>query len=444
MKETFRPFASELKTQPPTRVRYKVFAFVAVLGMITYLDRVCISTLSPHIMEDLGISKVQMGYVFSIFSLSYALFEIPTAWWADRVGTRSVLTRIVIWWSTFTIATGVALNYSMLLITRFLFGLGEAGAWPSVARTFSRWIPLLARGRVQGLFFAIAHLGGGLTPLVVAGLLSVMHWRMIFFCFGVIGFVWAAAWYGWFRNEPAEHREVNAAELELIVKGRGEPYPHVTGWAYWKKLLSSRSVLALCLMYIPNSVGFYFCITWLPTYLREKHGFDAAQLVFFAGLPLILSVTGDLSGGIVTDRITARFGLRAGRCAVGASSYLVAGVALLMTPFCANAIVAAVLIAAAVAASMFMLAAAWGTCIDIGREHAGVVSAAMNTAGGLGALVSPVAVAYVLKWYGNWNIAIFAMAALFLMGALCWIVIDPRDHVFKGAEGDGAAQPAVS
>lgn len=423
----------------PTRVRYKVFALVAVLGMITYLDRVCISTLSPHIMEDLAISKVQMGYVFSIFSLSYAFFEIPTAWMADRVGTRSVLTRIVVWWSTFTIATGVALNYTILLITRFLFGMGEAGAWPSVARTFSRWIPLLARGRVQGLFFAIAHLAGGLTPILVASMLTVMHWRSIFMCFGAVGFVWAAVWYFWFRNEPAEHPEVNAAEVELIVKGRGEAAPHVVGWAYWKKLLSSRSVAALCVMYIPNSVGFYFCITWLPTYLHEKHGFDATKLVFFAGLPLILSITGDLSGGYVTDRVTARFGLRLGRCAVGGASYVVAGVAMLLTPFCSNAIVAAVLIASAVAASMFMLGAAWGTCIDIGREHAGVVSAAMNTAGGFGALLCPVVVAYTLKWYGNWNIPIFMMGGLFLIGALCWIVIDPRDHVFKAADGDRPA-----
>lgn len=428
----------------PTRVRYKVFSLVAVLGMITYLDRVCISTLSPHVMADLAISKVQMGYVFSAFALAYAFFEVPTAWLADRVGTRSVLTRIVLWWSTFTIATGVSLNYPMLLVTRFLFGLGEAGAWPCVARTFSRWIPLLARGRVQGLFFGLAHLGGGLTPLVVATLLIVMDWRMIFFCFGLIGFVWAAVWYYWFRNEPSEHAGVNAAELELIVTGRGTPAPHVSGWTYWKKLLTHRSVLALCVMYAPNSFVFYFCITWLPAYLKEKHGFDASGLVLFAGLPLLLSVVGDLSGGIVTDRVTARFGLRYGRCAVGGSAYLIAGTAMLLTPFCTHPVLAAVLISLAVAASMFMLAPAWGTCIDIGREHAGVVSAAMNTAGGIGGLLCPLVVAYSLKWYNTWNVSIFLMGVLFLIGAACWIVIDPGDHVFRGGANEGANDVMVA
>ena len=154
----------------PTRVRYQVVALAVALAMVTYLDRVCISKLAPDIMRDLGLSKIQMGYVFSSFTLAYAFFEIPTAWWADREGTRRVLTRIVIWWSSFTIATAAAFNYATLLAVRFLFGAGEAGAWPCVARTFSRWIPASERGTIQGIFFAGAHLAGGLTPLVVVAL----------------------------------------------------------------------------------------------------------------------------------------------------------------------------------------------------------------------------------------------------------------------------------
>jgi sugar phosphate permease len=131
--------------------------------MVTYLDRVCISKLAPDIMRDLGLTKVQMGWVFSAFALAYAAFEIPTAWWADRQGTRRVLTRIVVWWSSFTIATAGAFNYASLLALRFLFGVGEAGAWPGVARTFSRWIPRRERGTIQGIFFIGAHLAGGVT-----------------------------------------------------------------------------------------------------------------------------------------------------------------------------------------------------------------------------------------------------------------------------------------
>ena len=367
--------------QRPTRVRYRVVGIVILLGMVTYLDRVCIATLSPHIMADLGLDKVQMGYVFSAFALAYALFEIPTAKMADRRGTRVVLARIVTWWSVFTLATAAAVNHTMLLVVRFLFGAGEAGAWPCMARTFSRWIPQNERGRVQGIFFAGAHLMGGLTPIIVTALLVFMPWRLIFVCFGLVGFVWVIAWYRWFRDEPAEHAAVNAAECALIEAGRGAPTAHLGGWAYWRKLLANRNVLALCVMYIPNSVVFYFCITWLPTYLKEQHGFATATANALSGLPLLLSVTGDLFGGLITDKVTARFGLKHGRSTVGVVSYLIAATCLLSVPFCSHPMLAAGLIAVAVATTMLSLAGAWATCMDVGREHTGTVGAAMNTAG---------------------------------------------------------------
>src|SRR3954451_528070 len=186
------------------------------LAAVTYLDRVCISIVAPSIMRDLKLSQIQMSYVFSAFTLAYAIFEIPTARWADRIGSRKVLTRIVLWWSAFTMATAGASNYLALLVVRFLFGVGEAGAWPNAARVFARWIPARERGRVQGLFFAGAHLSGGLTPLLVAWMATFLHWRVIFLIFGAVGVVWAAAWYWWFRDEPRDHPSVNAAERDYI------------------------------------------------------------------------------------------------------------------------------------------------------------------------------------------------------------------------------------
>src|SRR5436309_5239358 len=358
----------------PTWVRYQVVGMAILLGVVTYLDRVCISKLAPEMMADLSLSKVQMSYVFSAFALAYAAFGVPAAWWADRIGTRLLLTVIVIWWSAFTLGTAAAGGLTSLLIIRFLFGAGEAGAWPCVARTFSRWIPAKERGTVQGILFAGAHVSGGLTPLLVTALVAVMPWRMIYVCFGLVGFVWAAAWYGWFRNEPAEHRGVNRAELETIAHGRQPSAAREKGLDYWKRLLGHPNTLALCVMYFPNSFVFYFCITWLPTYLKEKHGFDATTLGFLAGLPLMMSVFGDLLGGLVTDRVTARFGLRVGRGGVGAAAYLVAGGSLLLAPVAKNPVWAAVLIAISVAACMFTLGAAWGTCLDVGGNNAGVVS----------------------------------------------------------------------
>ncbi|NUR53596.1 MAG: MFS transporter [Acidobacteria bacterium] len=416
---------------PASHARYRVVALATTLGMITYLDRACIATLAPGISRDLGLTTVQMGYVFTVFQLAYALFEIPTAWWADRRGTRAVLSRIVIWWSFLTAATGAAFSYPAMLIVRFLFGLGEAGAWPCVARTFSRWIPQRERGTVQGVFFAGAHLVGGLTPALVLWLLQFLSWRQIFVCFGGIGLVWTAVWLTWFRNDPSEHAAVNAGELQTIVSGRPADCGHAAGLAYWRTLAASRNMAALCVMYIPNCMIFYFCITWLPTYLKQRHGFDAASLGIFAGLPLIVSMPGDLLGGVVTDRLAARYGLRVGRCGLGAAAYVIAGIALLGAAGSSRPVLAAVLIAIATGLTMFTLGAAWGTVIEVGRNHVGVVGATMNSVGNLAAMLNPLIVAYSVQWFANWNLPLYLMGALFLVGAACWALVDPTRPVFN-------------
>ena len=209
---------------PSRHIRYRVVAFTVALAGVTYLDRISIGVLAPSIMRDLHITQLQMGFVFAAFTLAYALFEIPTAWWADRIGSRRVLTRIVLWWSAFTMLTGAAISYPILLITRFLFGAGEAGAWPNAARVFSRWIPVNERGRVQGIFFAGAHVAGGLTPAIVAWIAIVLPWRMVFVVLGFVGLAWAYSWYRWFRDEPHEHPAVTAEEPSIPRVSPGESH----------------------------------------------------------------------------------------------------------------------------------------------------------------------------------------------------------------------------
>lgn len=420
----------------PTIVRYRVVAMAVLLAMLTYLNRVCISSLAPDIMRDLGLSKVQMGWVFSAFALAYAIFEIPTAWWADRHGTRRVLARIVIWWSCFTIATAAAVNFASLLAVRFLFGMGEAGAWPSVARTFSRWIPRRERGTIQSIFFSGAFVAGGVTPLIVIALLQYLHWRMIFVCFGMVGFVWVLIWLRWFRDDPSEHPDVNTAELERIMAERSANAngAHAVGWAYWRRLLGSSQMLELCVMYFPNSFTFYFCITWLPTYLQQKGVRNATALGFLAGLPLLVSVASNLVGGVITDWLAARWGLRWGRCSVGAIGYLVAGSALILAAASASPLLSGSLIALATAASMFTLGAAWSMAIEMGGNHAGVVSAAMNTSGQIGSLLCPLIVAYSVAWFKSWEFPLYLMGGLFLLGVVCWGLIDPRRQIFESGE----------
>ena len=266
--------------------------------------------------------------------------------------------------------------------------------------------------------------------LVDPSVLPLAGWRGILIIFGMLGVAWAVTWYRWFRDEPSEHPAVNAAEREWIESDRATAAGHPRGWDYWRRLLSHRNTLPLCLMYLPNSFGFYFCITWLPTFLREKHGFDATTLGFFAGLPLLLSVGGDLLGGVATDTLTRRHGPRIGRAGAGAGAYGVAAVAMGLAATVTQPVLAAWLVAVAVGASMFILAAAWSTCLDIGGNHAGVVSAAMNTAGQIGSIGSPLIVTYLLKLTGDWNAPLLVIGGLYAMGAICWCLIDPRRRIF--------------
>jgi MFS family permease len=392
------------------------------LGGVTYLDRVCISILAPSIMRDLSLDTVQMSYVFSSFTFAYAIFEMPTAWWADRFGSRKVLTRIVVWWSAFTMATAGAFNYTSMLAVRWLFGMGEAGAWPNVARIFSRWIPVEERGRTQGIFFAGAHIAGGLTPVVVAWIATLMPWRWVFIFSGLVGLVWAAVFYRWFRDEPREHPSVTPEERDFI-EARRQAIAH--GHGAWHEVFRAASLLPLCLQYFANNCGFYFFITWLPEYLRNAHGMQTTELAIFSGLPLTLSAVADITGGMTTDRLARKFGVRTGYRLTGGLAYALGAVIMAAGAAASNGQVAGMLIAVAGALSMVTLAPSWATAIALGKENAGLMGAVMNTAGQVGGILCPIVVAYMVRQTGDWSLPIYVLSVVYGLAALCWLFIRP-------------------
>ncbi|MEP7355422.1 MAG: MFS transporter [Acidobacteriota bacterium] len=407
-------------------MRYKVVAFAVTLAGITYLDRVCISILAPNIMHDLSITQIQMSYVFSAFTFTYAIFEMPTAWWADRIGSRKVLTRIVVWWSAFTMLTAAAFSYPVMLATRALFGVGEAGAWPNAGRVFSRWIPAQERGRVQGIFFAGAHLAGGLTPVVVAWIATQLPWRWVFVLCGSIGMLWAVAWYRWYRDEPRDHPACSESECDFIEATRGLTPSDVThGKNAWKEVFSAPGLFPLCVQYFANTYGFYFFITWLPLYLATARGMKASELAIFAGLPLTLSAIADITGGMTTDALARRWGVRAGYRAVGAVAYLLAAIIMVAGTLTPQPRLAGVLIAIGGALSMVTLAPSWSTAIGLGGHNAGLMGAVMNTAGQIGGILSPIVLAQIVARYGDWSLPLHVLSGLYLIAAVCWLFIRP-------------------
>jgi MFS family permease len=401
-----------------------VVAFTVALAGVTYLDRVCISILAPAIMADLGLTMDQMSYVFSAFTFAYAIFEMPTAWWADRIGSRKVLTRIVVWWSAFTMLTAAASSYTVMLTTRFLFGVGEAGAWPNAGRVFSRWIPATERGRVQGVFFAGAHLAGGLTPGVVAWIALYLPWRAIFVLFGFVGLVWAAMWYRWFRDEPREHASVSPEERDYIENNRGIAPGHTRG--SWSMVFRTPGLFPLCVQYFANTYGFYFFITWLPTYLMNARGMQSAELAIFAGLPLTLSAIADVTGGMTTDVLARRLGVKKGYRLVGGVAYLLGAAIMLAGALTPQARLAGMLIAVAGALSMFTLAPSWSTAIGLGGTNAGLMGAVMNTAGQIGGILSPIVLSRLVGRFNDWSLPLIVLSGLYLIASVCWLFIQPE------------------
>jgi MFS transporter, ACS family, glucarate transporter len=406
---------------------------MVMLAMVTYLDRACIGVMKTTMQAEFGLTEGEFSWVFLSFILAYAIFEIPTARWADRRGAKGVFSRIVSWWSAFTMLTAVSWNYGSLLVTRFLFGAGEAGAFPCMARVFSRWIPFKERGTAKGIFFAGAYTAAGVTPIIVGALMLMFSWREILLMFGVIGLLWVVAWQWWFRDEPADHPRVNAAERAIILVDRPAELPHPRGWAFWRNLLKQRNVRLLCFLYMPNCATFYYCITWLPSYLETQHGFQRTELGIYASLPLLLSIPTQFLGGFLADVLSRRFGVTIGRRTPGVVGYSLAAICIVSASATSDGATAAVLIALAACTCMLTTAPAWSTCVDIGREHSGTVSATMNTSGQFAAMVLQPVAGYSAQWFDNWDAPFWLLAGLFVMGAVCWMFVEPEKPVIAPA-----------
>ncbi|MBI2962473.1 MAG: MFS transporter [Deltaproteobacteria bacterium] len=412
---------------PPTRARHRLVGFTLALVAVAYLDRVCISTAAPAMKSDLSLGDSQMGIVFSAFTLAYALFEVPSGWFADRFGARLTLTRIVVWWSAMTAATGLVTGFASLVCVRLLFGMGEAGTFPATARAYARWLPESERGRSFGLAIMTGALGGAATQPLVVGLLSITTWRVTFAVFGAVGLLWAAAWWRWFRDDPHQHPAVNDTELREIVAGGGGQRPH--GPVPWPALIANRSLLALCGMYGAGIYGWYFYLTWLPTYLLRARGFDLRHTGWLAALPLVAIAAGVFLGGWLSDRLARRVGRRVGRRAPGVVGFPLAALAVAAAVTTADPLSSALLLAAGAGLAALGVAPAWAVSTEIGGAHAGVVTGAMNMFGNLGGALSPLVVGFCLERWGSWQAPLFSVAALYGVAAVCWLLVDPDERV---------------
>jgi MFS family permease len=391
-----------------------------LLAVITYLDRVCISVAGPRIQEYLRIGPQQWGWVVGVFAIGYGVFEIPGGWMADRFGPRIILTRIVLWWSAFTALTGAASSYAVLLLTRFGFGAGEAGAFPNATASIASWFPASERGRAFGLLSVAMQTGGALSPLLVVPIQVRYGWRASFYVFALVGVAWSVVWFFWFRNTPAEKRGVSRTELSEIgpaLERQRHGFP-------WRFAVRSGNFWAILLVGLSYGYGSYFFFAWLPTYLVRARDFTEKDLFFSAWL-YVFGACANVASGLTSDFLLRRFGPKAARCRIGMIGFACATLFVFLATLTSSKYGTLLLLCLTYAGTSFTQPMIFPTCIEVARKFPGSMAGAQNTINQLGSFLSGVLFGYVAKISGSYDRPLILMALVLTFGALLWLKIDP-------------------
>jgi sugar phosphate permease len=414
----------------PTRVRYIVLGLTIAAYMITYIDRVVISSAVPSIQKEFGFSIVTMGWILSSFQWAYALFQIPGGWLGDRIGPRRAMTLIVSWWSLFTCFTVFAWSAGSMALIRFLFGLGEAGAFPIATRSLTRWMLPTERGFAQGATHAGSRLGGAITPALVVLIIVRYGWRAAFICCGALGLIWAALWFWYYRDTPDEHPSVNAEERDLIRSSlelaRGAKSLQSVSW---KCILSSPQMWILSAMYFCYAYNLSVYLVWFPKYLNDHRGFNLKQMGFYASLPLLAGVVGDVFGGWFSDLLAKRTGdLKMARRTVGAGGFLLSALCIVPACLTTNSLTSVWLSCLAMFGLESTVGVSWAITLDIGADSAGAVSALMNTCGNTGGAIASALSAYLVVLSG-WKAPFLVMAGLSVVAMLLCLRINASQRL---------------
>jgi len=400
--------------------RHKVLGLLGLLSVLTFLDRLTIAVAGPAIQVDLHIQPQNWGWILSAYVLANGIFEVPSGAMGDRRGQRGEMTRIVTWWSCFNMLTSWARGFWQLCASRFLFGLGTAGAYPNIAGVIARWFPVRERARCQGLVWAASRLGGALAPVLIVPIVHFYGWRAAFRVLAVCGFTWATVWWFRFRNRPQDDPSVTAAELEEI----GETHAtHGHGAVPWGKLFRSRALWLIVLAYGCYGCGSWFYFSWFPTWMVHSAGFSLNGEAL-ASLPFLVGLMANLAGGQMGDRLSARWGAkRALRWIPAVCLTLTAAVLIAMALF--HGKVAVVLLSSLGFGVMdLMLPSAWALCLAIGGRLSGTATGMMNTAGQAGGFLCTVLFGYIVHATGSYDLPLWFIAGMVLTSAAIFTQID--------------------
>jgi ACS family glucarate transporter-like MFS transporter len=407
--------------------------YIFVLGtffltLLLYVDRICISVAKDPISESLDLSKEQMGWVLSAFALGYAIFQTPGGMLADKYGARRILTVIVIVWSCFTGFTAKAWNYISMLVIRFLFGAGEAGAFPAINRAVVSWIPLNERGIVTGINFSGSRLGAAFAMPLLSVIIIDWGWQNTFYLLGAIGIVFAIIWFLLFKDKPEEHPFLSVKEKDFIISNR-QAITAVEVKLPFKQIIVQRNMWLAMLQYFCSNFTFFFALTWLYPHIKDKFHLEAVAAGWYAALPLLAGAAGNWLSGWWMDRIYTRGNFRKSRCLPAATGFALSAIGLIISSFMNDINAAVLFLSLAILGADMTLPPSWAFCADIGKQQAGAVSGNMNMAGNLGAFITSLAFPYLLSWAGSPSVFFYLAAAFNVLAVFLWLQMNPLKKI---------------
>ncbi|WP_183580377.1 MFS transporter [Mucilaginibacter sp. X5P1] len=402
--------------------RYQVLALLSALAVITYLDRTSISVSGPRITQSLHLTETEYGWLQAAFSIAYGLFQIPMGILGDRKGVRTVLLIVVIWWSLFTFLTGLSNTFAILLIVRFLFAVGESGAFPNIAVAISKWFPVQERARAQGYIWMFSRIGAALSPLIIVPLQKVYGWHVVFFVFGFIGIGWGLIWYFWFRENPSEMPGISIEEIKEIESNR--KIKKNSAPLSFRQLINNRNLWALVLMYFFYMFGAYFFLSWLPQYLKNGRGLSEKDMGLFSSLPFVLGAIGCWLGGYLSDYFVKKTNLKWGRRIVGFSGLILSGICIIAASISVNNQVTIIFLSLGLAFKDLTLPVSWTVATEIGGKNSGAISGTMHMFGQLGSTIMTIGFGYMVAKNHNWNLPVTLIGCVAIVSGFLWFLID--------------------
>ncbi|MBX2841150.1 MAG: MFS transporter [Flammeovirgaceae bacterium] len=417
---------TKVMKKPLIPLRYFMVFATFLLALLLYIDRVCISVAKDPIANALNLSDKEMGIIFSVFALGYALFQTPSGIMADRLGPRAILTTVVAFWSLFTAFTGMAWNFISLTIARLLFGAGEAGAFPGIARATYSWIPLNERGLVTGINFSGSRLGAAFALPLVALLIDQLGWRSSFYLLGALGVCWAIIWFFLFRDIPEAHPFISDYEKKEIINKRQETTDEKQDKLSLVYLVKSKNMWLAMGQYFCSNFTFFFSLTWLFPHLKDKYQLDTLEAGFYASAPLMFGAFGNWFSGWLVDYLYKKNKWELSRQIPAILGFSLATIGLVASVYADNVTVAIIFLSIAIFGADMTLSPSWSLCVDIGRKNSGAVSGTMNMAGNVGSMLTALAFPYLKDWTGSVTPFFFLGASLNLLAIWLWLKTKPQ------------------